>query len=229
MKNRILIAGLTLALGASVALAQEETSEMTEVQKISYAIGINMGASLFDSEFAVDTDLIQQGLLDGLNDAEPKMSEEEIIAALTSFQKQIVAKQQEKTEMASKENRETGAAFLAENGARDGVMTTESGLQYEVLEAGDGAKPGPDDTVKVHYTGTLIDGTKFDSSVDRGEPATFKVNQVIAGWTEALQLMPAGSKWKLFIPTDLAYGDRAGGPIPAGSTLVFEVELIEVQ
>ncbi len=124
--------------------------------------------------------------------------------------------------------REAGSAFLAENAKKDGVQQTESGLQYQIIKEGDGAKPKATDRVKVHYHGTLTDGTVFDSSVERGEPVEFPVTGVIPGWVEALQMMPVGSKWKLFIPSDLAYGDRATGSIPAGSTLIFEVDLLEI-
>ncbi|MBZ0112214.1 MAG: FKBP-type peptidyl-prolyl cis-trans isomerase [Thermoanaerobaculia bacterium] len=229
MKNLTVLTSLALVISTSCAFAQEDKTPTTDQEKTSYAIGINMGSSLRDSDIAVDSDLVLQGLIDGLEGTDPKMTEEEIIATLTAFQQQIVAKQQEKQHMAAGENVAAGVAFLAENGKREGVVTTESGLQYEIVEAGDGAMPTATDSVTVHYTGTLIDGTKFDSSVDRGAPATFGVGQVIPGWTEALKLMPVGSKWKLYIPSSLAYGDRAGGPIPPGSTLIFDVELLEIK
>jgi FKBP-type peptidyl-prolyl cis-trans isomerase FkpA/FKBP-type peptidyl-prolyl cis-trans isomerase FklB len=229
MKNLTVVTGLVLVISTSCAIAQDNKTPTTEQEKTSYAIGINMGSSLRDSDIAVDSDLVLQGLLDGLEGTDPKMTEEEIVATLGAFQQRIVAHQEEKQKMAAGENATAGAAFLAENGKRDGVTTTASGLQYEIVEAGEGAKPTATDSVTVHYTGTLIDGTKFDSSVDRGAPATFGVGQVIPGWTEALKLMPVGSKWKLYIPSNLAYGDRAGGPIPPGSTLIFDVELLEIK
>ena len=228
MKTIALVAGLCLVTAGTSAFA-EDTAPTTDQEKLSYALGINMGSSLQQSEITVDTALLLQGLNDGLEEAEPKMTDDEIRATLEGFQKKIVAKQMEQAKMQSEENRQAGVDYLTENGARDGVITTESGLQYEVVSTGDGAKPAAADTVSVHYTGTLIDGTKFDSSVDRGQPATFPVGQVIPGWTEALQLMTVGSKWKLFIPSDLAYGDRAGGPIPPGSVLIFDVELLGIQ
>src|SRR5690606_23434462 len=155
----------------------------------------------------------------------PRLNEQELQAAFQKAQERIDAA----ASQGSLKQQQEGADFLAKNRERDGVMVTDSGLQYEVLVAGDGAKPQEDQTVEVHYHGTLIDGTVFDSSVKRGETISFPVNGVIPGWVEALQLMAVGSKWKLFIPADLAYGNRAQGPIPASSTLIFEVELLAIK
>ena len=150
---------------------------------------------------------------------------------LNELQKTLREQAMAKAKLQAEEQKEKGAAFLAENGQREGVKTTDSGLQYEVLEPGDGASPQATSRVTVHYHGTLIDGTKFDSSYDRGQPATFALNQVISGWTEGLQLMKVGSKYKFFIPSDLAYGEnpRRGSPIPPNATLIFEVELLKVE
>ena len=159
-----------------------------------------------------------------------EMTAEEIAETMQAFQQQQMAKMQEEQAAAGAKNAEAGEAFLAENGKQEGVVTTDSGLQYKVVTKGDGAKPKADDLVSVHYKGTLLDGKEFDSSYKRGEPAEFGVNQVIPGWTEALQLMPVGSKWELVIPADLAYGPGgAGGDIGPNSTLQFEVELLEIK
>src|SRR5690606_4517926 len=160
-----------------------------------------------------------------LNGAKPRVSESDLQAAFQGAQAKVEAAAAEKAAKMS----EAGDSFLAKNKVRDGVVVTESGLQYEVLRAGDGAKPTAEQTVEVHYHGTLVDGTVFDSSVQRGETVSFPVGGVIAGWVEALQLMAVGSKWKLFIPAELGYGNREQGPIPAGSVLVFEVELIAIK
>ncbi|MEK9543204.1 MAG: FKBP-type peptidyl-prolyl cis-trans isomerase, partial [Luminiphilus sp.] len=177
----------------------------------------------------MDVDAYALGMKDAFEGAEPRLTEEEITAEMMAFQERMQAEREAEQELLSAGNAEAGAAFLAENAQREGVVVTDSGLQYEVIEAGTGASPGTDDQVEVHYRGTLIDGTVFDSSYDRGETVTFGVTQVIAGWTEALQLMQEGAKYKLYIPSDLAYGaGGAGQLIGPNSTLVFEVELIDV-
>src|SRR5690606_5329496 len=160
---------------------------------------------------------------------EPAMSQEEMMAVQQAFAQRLQTKRAAEMQAAAEANKAEGEAFLAANKGKPGVSATDSGLQYQVIEAGDGPKPAATDTVKVHYTGTLLDGTKFDSSVDRGEPAQFALNAVIPGWTEALQLMPVGAKYKLWIPSELGYGDRGTpGPIGPNQTLVFDVELIEI-
>ncbi|WIO73992.1 FKBP-type peptidyl-prolyl cis-trans isomerase [Porticoccaceae bacterium LTM1] len=203
----------------------------TQIEKISYAIGTDIGRQLQSQELELDAAALSAAICDTLNGAEPQLSGEEINAAMTALMEQQQAKQQRAAEAAAaagEENRKAGEAFLAENAQRDEVVVLESGLQYEIITEGTGDKPGRDSTVEVHYAGTLINGNEFDSSIKRGQPASFGVTQVIAGWTEGLQLMPEGSKWRFFIPADLAYGDRAMGPhLPAGSTLIFEVELLK--
>jgi len=171
-----------------------------------------------------------KGMEAALSGAEPAISQEEAMQVQQAFQQKMQAKREADMQAAATKNKADGEAFLAANKSKDGVKTTESGLQYVVVTEGTGAKPAVTDTVKVHYTGTLLDGTKFDSSVDRGQPAQFALNAVIPGWTEALQLMPVGSKYTLWIPSELAYGDRAmpGSPIGPNSTLKFEVELLEI-
>ena len=197
----------------------------TADQRISYGIALNVGANITrQGGVEIDTTAFLAGLLDGLRGSEPKLSEAEIKAAFASAQ----GKQEKTSKTDSTKQARAGHIFLFENKSRAGVVETNSGLQYEVLVEGKGAKPKSDQTVEVHYHGTLIDGTVFDSSLQRGETISFPVTGVIAGWVEALQLMSIGSKWKLFIPSELGYGDRGQGPIPASSVLIFEVELIGI-
>lgn len=197
----------------------------TVEQRVSYGVARNMGAQLARQGLEVDLSAFVIGLQDGLGNLPPRVSEEALRAAFETAQERMEAVA---AEQASKQAG-AGKAFLLKNKERDGVVTTKSGLQYEVLTAGSGAKPNRDQTVEVHYHGTLIDGTVFDSSVQRGETVSFPVTGVIAGWVEALQLMQVGAKWRLFIPANLAYGDRGQGPIPPGSVLVFDVELVSIR
>jgi len=206
--------------------AETAAAELTnDMQKASYSIGYSMAANV-RREFGEDIDLaaFRAGIADQLGGADSQITEEAANAALQALVQARQAAQQAK----ASENVGRGSEFLAENGARDGVVTLPSGLQYEVLTDADGPKPAATDQVTTHYKGTLIDGTVFDSSYDRGQPATFPLNGVISGWTEALQLMSVGAKWRLFIPPQLAYGDRTQGPIPGNSTLIFDVELLEI-
>jgi FKBP-type peptidyl-prolyl cis-trans isomerase FklB len=202
----------------------------TQKEKFSYAIGMRMGANLKKQEVPVDPAIISRGFKDGYTGAKPLLTDEEAQAAITAEQKEMQEKQQAKNAKEAEGNKKTGEAFLAANKTKEGVVTLPSGLEYKILTKGSGEKPKADDTVSVNYRGTLIDGKEFDSSYKRGQPATFPVGGVIKGWTEALQLMPVGSKWQLWIPSDLAYGDRgAGADIQPGSTLSFEVELLSIQ
>lgn len=221
-------AGLRLAAGAvgwRTMSSPSEHSFDTVEQRVSYGIARNMGANLTRQGLEIDLSAFVIGLQDGLAGLPPRVEEADLRAAFETAQERVEA-------VAAGEaakRAEAGQAFLAENRARAGVVVTDSGLQYEVLRAGSGAKPTAEQTVEVHYHGTLTDGTVFDSSVQRGETVSFPVTGVISGWVEALQLMPVGSKWKLFIPSELGYGDRGQGPIPPGSVLVFEVELISIK
>jgi FKBP-type peptidyl-prolyl cis-trans isomerase len=210
-------------------MAQEPKLETT-IEKASYVIGRNIGETIKGDDLGLDVDILVAALRESLDGKESKISAEEIEKTMTEFQQLMEAKMAAKAEAATTENLAAGAKFLEENKKREGVMVTESGLQYEILKAGDGAKPAATDTVSVHYHGTLLDGTVFDSSVERKVPAEFEVGGVIKGWTEALQLMPTGSKWKLYIPSELAYGEGgAGRDIGPHATLVFEVELLSIQ
>lgn len=197
----------------------------TVEQRVSYGVALNMGANLARQGLEIDLGSFVVGLQDGLANLKPRVSEADLKAAFETIQERLEAVQAER----AAKQAGVSQAFLEENKKRDGVVVTKSGLQYEILRAGEGAKPGKDQTVEEHYHGTLTDGTVFDSSVQRGETVSFPVTGVIAGWVEALQLMQVGAKWRLFIPSRLAYGERGQGPIPPGSTLIFEVELVSIQ
>ncbi|RYF69987.1 MAG: FKBP-type peptidyl-prolyl cis-trans isomerase [Cytophagaceae bacterium] len=197
---------------------------------VSYSIGLFMAQSLKQQGINdLNNALLVRGLEDALGGQSAKLTQEQAMQVMNGFQQKQMAVRNAEGMKASAENKKIGTAFLTENKAKAGVVTTASGLQYSVDKEGTGAKPTATDRVKVHYTGKTLDGKVFDSSVERGTPAEFGVNEVIKGWTEALQLMPVGSKWKLYIPSELAYGDRgAGADIKPGSTLVFDVELLDI-
>lgn len=194
-----------------------------QVEEFSYALGLSISGNLLQSGVkSIDPENFLLALSDVFEGKEPKLNVEDANSILQKFMEKLQSGD-------SNSNLEAGSTFLAENREKEGVTETASGLQYQIITEGDGEKPGPEDQVKCHYHGTLIDGTVFDSSVQRGEPAVFPVNGVIPGWIEALQMMPLGSKWKLFVPSDLAYGDRgAGGAIGPNTTLIFDVELLEI-
>jgi FKBP-type peptidyl-prolyl cis-trans isomerase len=225
----VLIACVVLV--ASAVFAQEKLELKTQKDKQSYAIGANMGKGLKKSAVDVDPEILTRALKDTLVNGKSQMTDEEISAAITALQKDMQAKQQELMKTQKEKNQKEGEAFLKANKKKKGVKTLDSGLQYKVITEGTGKSPKATDTVTVNYKGTLTDGTEFDSSYKRGQPATFPVNGVIKGWTEALQLMKEGAKWQLVIPANLAYGDRgaAGGAIGPNAVLVFEVELISVK
>jgi len=198
-------------------------------EKESYSLGFQFGKNMQYQGVEIDLDLYADGVRDALSGQEPRMTVEEIRSAIQDLQQRLAAARQESLKAQAEKNIEGGKTFLTENGKKDGVKTLPSGLQYKVLSEGSGKMPKASDTVTVHYRGTFIDGNEFDSSIARGQPASFQVNRVISGWTEALQLMKEGSRWQLFIPPGLAYGERGAPPrIPPQSTLVFEVELISV-
>jgi FKBP-type peptidyl-prolyl cis-trans isomerase FklB len=207
------------------------TTLTTTKQKASYAIGMNLGGGLHRQNIDVDSEALVQGLKDTLSGNKTLLTEEEARAALMQLQSEMQAKMQAKQTAEGEANKKEGDAFLAANKTKEGVVTLPSGLQYKILKEGSGPKPTPTDSVVCNYKGTLINGTEFDSSYKRGEPATFPVTGVIKGWTEALQLMPVGSKWQLFVPADLGYGPRGtpGGPIGPNATLIFEVELMSIK
>lgn len=203
----------------------------TPKDKTSYAIGLSVGKSLSKDSIDVDTAVLLRGLKDALANGKVLMTDDEIKATMIALQTDLRKRQAEQAQIAADKNKKEGDAFLAANKTQDGVVTLPSGLQYKILTEGSGPKPTASDTVVCNYKGTLLDNTEFDSSYKRGQPATFPVSGVIKGWTEALQLMPVGSKWQLFLPSDLGYGPSGNprGGIGPNSTLVFEVELLSIQ
>ena len=243
MKKLFSISALLLLAAGSAAFTQQAAQQPAQQpaqgapgkpesveDRASYAIGLNIGRNMKAQEVPVNVELLIKGLRDALAGTDPALTDEEMQAAVSSLQQSVMAKQQEKMKMEGDKNQKAADEFLAKNKAKEGVKTTASGLQYEVLKEGTGAIPKATDKVTVHYTGTLIDGTKFDSSVDRGQPATFGVNQVIAGWTEALQLMKVGGKYRLYVPPALGYGPQGAGngEIGPNALLIFDVELLGV-
>ena len=230
MKVRIAMAmcGVIALSGASFAADAPELK--TDKEKISYSIGMDIGGSLKRGSVEVDPDLVAKGLKDSYGGGKTMLTEDQARQAIEDFQKTLMAKQAETMKILSEKNKADGERFLAENAKKEGVKVLPSGLQYKVIAPGTGKSPTTADTVTTHYRGTLIDGTEFDSSHKRGQPATFPVSGVIPGWTEALQLMKEGAKWQLFVPPGLAYGERgAGQVIGPNATLVFEVELLTVK
>ena len=213
---------------AAVAAPAGVKLETTE-QRLSYGIALTLGQRMKTDNVPMDVDAFSAGLRDALTGAEPRLTQEEITAEMQAYQEKAAAEQQAAQAALGEANLAAATAFLAANKAKEGVIVTDSGLQYQVIEAGEGPKPGPEDTVEVHYRGMLVDGTEFDSSYTRGETVTFGVGQVIPGWTEALQLMSVGSKFKLVIPPELGYGaGGAGQAIGPNAALVFDVELISI-
>lgn len=211
-----------VVLAASLTVNAQTMEFKTQADSVSYAIGISVGANLKQSGIDnLNVDLISKGMAASLKGETAAMDP----ATAGKIINEHMSAMQAKKGAAAKEK---GTKFLEENKKKKGITTLPSGLQYEVIKAGTGAKPVATDKVKVHYTGTLVDGTEFESSLRHGEPATFNLNQVIKGWSEALQLMPVGSKWKIYIPSDLAYGDRGSQKIGPGETLIFELELLEI-
>lgn len=229
MKSIILV-----ILGAMMATqsleAQNTKSLSTKKQKISYGIGLDMGRNIRQQEANVDLDALVKGMKDGVSNATPAIPDSELQVLLEAYAKEMMEKQTAKSKGLGDKNLKAGEAFLAENKTKTGVTTLPNGIQYRILKEGTGPKPTKDKTVVCHYRGTLIDGTEFDSSYKRNEPATFPLGSVIQGWQEVLPLMPVGSKWEAVIPATLAYGERgAGATIGPNATLVFEIELVAIQ
>ncbi len=217
-----------VVFAAGQVMAAEEMELKTQKDKVSYAIGMDIGNSLKKNSLDVDPDVLLKGMRASFAGEKTLMTEQEAHDTLMAYQKEIQAKQLEKMKAEGEKNKKAGDAFLAANKKKKGVKTLPSGLQYTVISKGTGTTPNETDTVTVHYRGTLIDGTEFDSSLKRSEPATFPVKGVIKGWTEALLLMKEGAKWQLVIPANLAYGETGRPGIPPSSVLIFEVELIKV-
>lgn len=228
MKSILLIIAAILIV--SPVIAQDKSPLKDQKDKVSYSIGLDIGLTFKKQKMDLNPDALTAGLKDALSGNKPLLTDEQVKETMTTFSKEMTEKQTAANKEASEKNAATGEKFLAENKTKEGVKTTASGLQYKVIKEGNGPTPKETDTVVVNYRGTLIDGTEFDSSYKRGEPATFPVNRVIKGWTEALQLMKVGSKYQLWIPANLAYGERgAGQEIGPNSTLTFEVELISIK
>ena len=226
----LLIGTITVMLFAGAQVfAAEDAVLKTDKDKTSYSMGMNVGTGFKQQSIDVNADIFMKGFKDAQSGAKPLLAEEEMRSIILALQKEVVAKQTEKMQAAGVKNKKEGETFLTENKKKEGVKTLPSGLQYKVIKEGVGKTPKATDTVTTNYRGTLIDGTEFDSSYKRGQPASFPVNGVIPGWTEALQLMKTGSKWQLFIPATLAYGERGSGAIGPNAVLIFEIELISIK
>jgi FKBP-type peptidyl-prolyl cis-trans isomerase FklB len=224
------IAGLGILVLAAQVSAGEPPALKTQKEKISYGIGVDMSKNFKKQGVEFDLKTLMRGFQDESSGKKLLMSEEEMRSTLNAYQTELLQKRVQALRVAAEQNKKAGDAFLAENKTKEGVVTLPSGLQYKILKAGDGKKPTESDTVECNYRGTLINGTEFDSSARTGKPATFKVAGLITGWTEALQLMPVGSKWQLVIPPQLAYGDGgAGSVIGPNATLIFELELLAIK
>src|SRR5216117_999646 len=226
MKYFILIVSASLL--ALLLFGQDKSPQLKDQKdKVSYGIGMNIGFNLSRQKVDINPDILAAGIKDAIA-GKPQLTQDQVKDVMAQFEKDMEQKQKQ----AGEKNKTEGAKFLEDNKKKPGVKTTASGLEYKVEKEGTGAQPKPTDMVTVNYRGTLMDGTEFDSSYKRGQTASFPVNGVIKGWTEALQLMPVGSKWQLFIPSDLAYGDRGADPrsgIGPGATLIFDVELLSIQ
>lgn len=233
MKRLLLVAALAatqtvFAAEATTPTTASSSAFANEEAKVAYSLGFIFGKNNSSALENLDVEKFVAGFKDGYGAKQALLTDEEIKKTLTDYKERRMAQQQEDFQKQAQENKERGEAFLAENGKKSGVITTASGLQYEVLTQGASTKPIPTDTVEVHYEGKLTDGTVFDSSIARGQPASFRLDQVIAGWTEGLQLMSVGSKYRFVIPAALAYGEMGAGTIPPNAVLVFEVELLKV-
>lgn len=226
-----LVATAVISLAMSSALMAADSIVLnTEMDKLSYSVGIDLGKNLKRQDIAVNPTVMAKGIQDGMSGGAMLMTEQEMKDALSKFQKDLMAKRAAQMNKKAETNKIAGDTFLNANKTKEGVVTLPSGLQYKIVTQGSGVKPLKEDEVTVEYTGHLIDGTVFDSTDKAGKPATFKVSQVIPGWTEALQLMPAGSTWEIYVPSNLAYGARSvGGPIGPNETLIFTVHLISVK
>jgi FKBP-type peptidyl-prolyl cis-trans isomerase FklB len=232
MKSTVCILSVLLIVAACSRQGDEVrvSSLESRMDSVSYSIGINLGAGLKSQDIEINSQILKQGFMDGYLDREPVLAEPEYRRVLMTFQQDLRREQQATTSREAEVNKAAGEIFLKENATRKGVVTLPSGLQYRIITKGDGPSPSATDNVVVHYTGKLLDGTVFDSSVERGSPATFRLNQVIKGWTEGLQLMHVGSKYELFIPSHLAYGPRgSGGKVKPNQSLIFKVELLEIK
>lgn len=239
MKMR-LVAAAAMGLAMSTTIAATATTEVapsapatsltSDTDKLSYSIGADLGMNFKKQGIDISPAAMAKGLQDGMSGGQLMLTEQQMRDVLNKFQKELMMKRTTEFNKKSEDNKAKGETFLTQNKTKEGVISLPSGLQYKILEKGDGAKPTKDDMVTVEYTGQLIDGQVFDSTDKAGKPASFKVSQVIPGWTEALQLMPAGSTWEVYVPSGLAYGPRSvGGPIGPNETLIFKIHLISVK
>jgi FKBP-type peptidyl-prolyl cis-trans isomerase FklB len=228
--QKLVMAVLIILFSTGMVIAQETIPLKEQKEKVSYSIGVSIGKSVKRDLLDVNPDLVAQGIKDVLAGGKMLLTDEEMVAVFTALQQDLVAKQAEAKKVLAEKNLKEGEQFLAENAKKEGVVTQPSGLQYKVITDGTGKKAKPTDTVTVHYRGTMIDGTEFDSSYKRNEPATLPVEGIVPGWAEGLSLMKVGSKWQLFIPSKLAYGEEgAGDAIGPNATLIFDVELLDAK
>lgn len=226
-----LLAGLLLASGCTAGeKGVGKNVELKDLRdKVSYSIGLNIGRDFQRQEMDIDADLLAKGIKDGVSGAEPLLTDEQMQETIIAYQQEMMAKQEKMIKDLAEKNKKEGEAFLAQNAQKEDVVTRPSGLQYRILQEGSGPQPTAQDIVSVHYEGRLVDGTVFDSSIERNEPAVFPLQGVIPGWTEALQLMSKGAKWEIVLPAELAYGERGAGPvIGPNAVLIFEVELLDI-
>ena len=227
MKIKLVAVALGLVMSTSINAADALKSDL---DKLSYSIGTDLGKNFKSQGIEVNPAVLADGIKDGMSGATLKLTDDQMKDVLTKFQKDLMEKRTAEFNKKAEENKVKGEAFLAKNKSKEGVVTLPSGLQYKIVKNGTGAKPGKDDNVTVEYKGTLMSGEVFDSTEKTGKPATFKLSQVIPGWTEALQLMPVGSTWEIYVPSNLAYGQRSvGGPIGPNETLIFNIHLISAK
>jgi FKBP-type peptidyl-prolyl cis-trans isomerase len=221
---------VSMVLLACQGNTQNKVELKSQQDSVSYMLGMSIGKNFKQQSIEVNADIVAQGIRDVLSGGTTMFTDEQAQNLMMEFQVGMRTKQEAKMKEQGEKNKNEGEAFLAANKAKEGVKTTTSGLQYKILKEGNGPKPTAESTVKVHYSGTLIDGTEFDSSIKRGQPTEYPVNRFVKGWMEALQMMPVGSKWQLFIPSELAYGDHGagGGVIGPNAVLIFELELLEI-
>lgn len=229
MKMKLVAAALSLAMSTAIA-ATDTPALQTDMDKLSYSIGSDLGKNFKRQGIDINPTVMAKGIQDGMSGGALLLTEQQMKDVLNKFQKDLMAKRTADFNKKAEDNKAKGEAFLTENKTKTGVVALADGLQYKIVKAGTGEKPGKEDTVTVEYTGRLISGEVFDSTEKTGKPATFKLSQVIPGWTEALQLMPAGSTWEVYVPSNLAYGQRSvGGPIGPNETLIFNIHLISVK
>jgi FKBP-type peptidyl-prolyl cis-trans isomerase FklB len=230
MKMKLVSAAIMGMAMSTAMAATDATSLTTDKDKLSYSIGADLGKNFKTQGIDINPEALAKGMQDGMSGTKLILTEQQMKDVLSKFQKDLMAKRTSEFNKKSEENKSKGEAFLASNKSKPGVIVLPSGLQYKIINTGNGTKPSKTDTVTVEYTGHLIDGTVFDSTEKTGKPATFQVSQVIPGWTEALQLMPSGSTWEIYVPSSLAYGPRSvGGPIGPNETLIFKIHLISVK